>query len=513
MSARSERIAKNTGFMFVRLLVTVFIGLFTSRVVLQTLGIEDFGLNNLVGGLVVAFSFLQSALNNATSRYLTFDIGKGNLENLTKTFSMTMNSELILSAIIILLAEIIGPWFIANKLVIPEGRLSAALFVYQLSIVNFVIGLILTPYNSLIIAYEHMNFYALTSVVGVVFKLLIVYLLWLIPFDKLYVFAILGCSVTVIMSFWQVYYCRKHFPNVRYIKYWDKGLIKQFLSYSGWSLIVNMTDIAVSQCISIFFNLFKGVVANAAWGVSNQVNQQLAGFLNSFSTSYNPQIIKSYAAKDFEYFYRLIFSASKLSYFLYFGFSFPIIINIHLILKVWLGAPPPMSDVFLLLIILYTIFDSFQYPLITSVHATGYLKVHQPMMACIKLLNIPLSYLLLKLGAPVYSILVVYVSLNALCAVCRTIYLRFLIHLDLKAYARNCLLPMLLTSVVSVAIPIVCYFKLTNGWLLLLASILSFFTIYLPVIYFYALNEAEKNTVKAIVGEIGNKLKNKNYNE
>lgn len=506
MSARSERIAKNTGFMFVRLLVTVFIGLFTSRVVLQTLGIDDFGLNNLVGGLVVAFSFLQSALNNATSRYLTFDIGKGNTENLTKTFSMTMNAELILSGIIVVLAEAIGPWFIANKLVIPESRLAAAQFVYQLSIVNFVVGLILTPFNSLIIAYERMNFYALTSVIGVVFKLLIVYLLWIIPYDKLYVFAVLGCLVTLIMDGWQVFYCRKHFRDVQYVKYWDKGLIKQFLSYSGWSLLVNLTDIAVSQCISIFFNLFRGVVANAAWGIANQVNQQLSGFLNSFSSSYNPQIIKSYAAKDYDYFHRLIFSASKLSYFLYFGFAFPIIINIHLILKVWLGTPPPMSDIFLLLIILFTIFDSFQFPLMASVHATGYLKVHQPMMAGIKLLNIPISYLLLKAGAEIYCVLIVYASLNAVCAVCRTIYLHYLIRFNLWAYLREVVVKMVVVTVAAVLLPVIFYIKVANGWSLLALTTVSFFAVYLPLIYCYALSEPEKNTVRGICSKVGIKL-------
>lgn len=499
MQSRSERIAKNTGFLFVRLLVMVIIGLFTSRVVLQTLGIDDYGLNNLVGGLVTMFSFLQSALTNATSRYIAFDLGGGDKDKLSRTFSMTLNAELILAAIIVVLAELLGPWLIEVKLNIPAGRVGAAHFVYQLSIINFAVGLIMTPFSSLIVAHERMNIYAWMSIVNVVLKLLIVYLLWIIPFDKLYVLATLSTVTTLLVDAWYVWYCRKYFPDTKYIKYWDKKLIKELMSYSGLSLIVNMTDALVSQCISIFFNLFSGVAANAAWGIALQVNYQLQGFLGSFSSSYSPQIIKSYAAKDFSYFYKLIFSASKLSHFLYFGFAFPIIINIHLILKVWLGTPPKMSDLFLLLIIIFTIFDAFQYPLMNAVHATGNLKVHQPMVAGIKILNIPISYGLLKLGFPIYTVLIVYASLNAVCAVCRTIYLHYLIHLDLHAYLKDVVIKITVTSLAAIAFPIYLYFTIKNGWVLLATTTVSFFAVYIPMIYFYALNASEQSVTKNMV--------------
>ena len=498
----SERVAKNTGFMFIRMLVVVGVGLFTSREVLRVLGVNDFGIYNLVGTIVVMFTFLQAALNNATSRFITYDLGAGNTTNLQKTFSMSMNTELILAGIIMLLSEIVGVWFIEYKLHIPDGRMEAAQWVFQISLFNFALSIIRTPFNSLIIAHEHMNYYALTSIIEAVLKLVIVYLLIVLPADKLVLYALLQMGVTIAIFLWMVVYCKHHFEECHYTKYWNKGLLKCLMNYSGWSLIVNIADIAVNQSISIFFNLFYGVAANAAYGVANQVNTQLNYFITNFSQSYSPQIIKSYAAKKYDYFMKLIYSTSKLTFFLYFSVAFPIMINIRFILDIWLVNPPKMADTFLCLIVGYNIFDSFSNPLWMSVHATGYLKVHQILMGSIKIMNIPISYILLKLGFPIYTVLAVYVALNALCSIVRIIYLRTLIHLDTLDYMKKVIWQMIKIVLISIPIPLAILYFSDNRLLNLFTTSISFYLLYLPGIYFLALNAREKDLVKDMVGKI-----------
>lgn len=503
----SERVAKNTGFMFIRMLVVVGVGLFTSREVLRVLGVDDFGIYNLVGTIVVMFTFLQSALNNATSRFITYDLGAGNTSNLQKTFSMSMNTELILAGIIIVLSEIVGVWFIENKLHIPSGRMEAAQWVFQISLFNFALSIIRTPFNSLIIAHEHMNYYALTSIIEAVLKLVIVYLLIVLSSDKLILYAFLQMCVTIIIFLWMVAYCKRHFDECHYTRYWNKGLLKKLINYSGWSLVVNMVDIAVNQSISIFFNIFYGVAANAAYGVANQVSTQLNYFITNFSQSYSPQIVKSYAAKKYDYFMKLIYSTSKLTFFLYFSVAFPIMINIRFILDIWLVNPPKMADTFLCLIIGYVIFDTFSTPLWTAVHATGKLKVHQLLMGSIKVLNIPISYILLKMGFPIYTILVVYVSLNIICSIVRIIYLRTLIHLDIANYCHKVVWQMVKIVILSIPIPLTIMYISDNRLANFFTTSISFYTLYIPAIYFLALNGKEKELVKDMVGKVIAKVK------
>ncbi len=504
---KSVRVAKNTGFLFFRMLVVVIVGLFTARVVLRILGVEDYGLNNLVGGLVVMFTFLRTALNNATSRFLMFDLGKGDISNLRKTFSMSMNTEFILAIIIFVLSEVVGLWLIGHKLNIPAGRLDTALIVFQISLFNLAFGIIFSPFNALIIAHEHMNYYALTSIIDVVVKLLIIYLLLVIPGDKLIILALLQTASTIGITVWIVMYCKCNFAECKYVRYWDNRLLKAILNYSGWSLIVNMIDVAVSQSISIFVNLFSGVVANAAYGVANQVNSQLVNFINNFSSSYYPQIIKSYAAKQYDYFMKLIFSTSKLTFFFYFFAAFPMMINIKYVLKIWLVNPPVMSDTFLCLIICYYFFDSFSTPLWSAVHATGCLKVHQILMGSIKILNIPISYILLKIGLPIYTVLVVYVTLNAVCSVVRIVYLRTLIHLDIPSFFHKVIWQMVKIVAISIPVPLAIMCFSDNHLLNLFATSISFFVIYIPSVYFLALNASEQNIVKGIVGKVIAKFK------
>ena len=508
-NSRSKTVAKNTGIMFGRMILLMAIGLFTAREVLRILGVSDFGIYNLVGTIVVMFTFLQTALNNATSRYITYDLGKGDSSRLSKTFSMSVNSEILLAAVIVILTEAIGPWFIEHKLNIPENRLFAAHCVFQLSLLSSVIGIMRTPFNSTIIAHERFDYFAYSSIIEAIAKLLILYFITVSSIDKLITYAILQVFVAISIFLWMIIYCWRNFEETHYRRCWETQMLKYLTKYSGLSLLVNMIDVAVLQSFGIFFNLFCGVVANAALGIANQVNAQLNNFLQNFSQSYRPQIIKSYAAGDNRYFMNLLFSAGKLAYFLYFALAFPIMLNIDYILSLWLEEVPENTGLFICLIIGYSLLDSFSEPLWCSVHATGNLKVHQLLMGGIKLMNIPISFCLLKLGFPIYFVLVVYVTMNLMCTIVRIWWMTHLIQLNAKQYCKEVIWNIVKITIVALPIPIVlkCLIGENNFYGLIFESIV-FWIIYATVIYNWALNEKERaifNQFKSKILLISNK--------
>lgn len=506
----SKRIAKNTLYLFFRMFLVLAVGLYTSRVVLEILGVKDYGLYNVVGSIVVLFGFLQQALNNATYRYMAYGIGVGDKEVLRNTFSMAINAHLILVGIILILGETLGLWFLYNKLVIPLERMDAAIFAYQMSILCCCINIIKTPYNSSIIAHEKMNFYAYTSIIEVVLKLLIVYLLVIGDFDKLKLYSFLILVVTLLMLLWYYLQCKKLFPECHYQKHWDGSLISNMVKYSGLSIIVNLVDVSVNQSIVFFFNIFFGLVANAALGIANQVNSQLTNFLNSFTQSYGPQIIKSYASGDKKYFMNLMFSTSKFSYFLLLLVSVPVLLNIDFILKLWLKNPPENASTFFMVVIWYSLVDAYSAPLWTGVHATGNIKGHQVLMASIKILNIPLAYVLLKFGSPAWTALLLKVVLNVICSVVRPCYVRKLYGLPLSKYFKEVLGMIYLSTVIMLPLPFYLAHHMENGWSKLCLTSMLFVVIAMPVIYIVGFNAKEKKLIRSVVqNKILNCFKNK----
>ena len=495
----SNRIAKNTLYLFFRMFLVLAVGLYTSRVVLGTLGVEDYGLYNVVGSVVVLFGFLQQALNNATYRYLAYGIGQGNQDALRNTFSMAINAHLILVCIILLLSETFGLWFLHHKLVIPAERMEAANFAYQMSILCCCVNIIKTPYNSSIIAHEKMNFYAYTSIIEVVLKLFIVYLLTIGGFDKLMLYSFLILAVTAAMLLWYYVQCKRLFPECHYQRHWDGSLISNMVKYSGLSIIVNMIDVCVNQSIVFFFNIFFGLVANAALGIANQVNSQLTNFLNSFTQSYGPQIIKSYASGDKNYFMKLMFSSSKFSYYLLLFASIPVLLNIDFILKLWLKNPPENAGMFFAVVIWYSLVDAYSAPLWTGVHATGNIKVHQILMASIKVLNIPLAYVLLKAGCPAWSALLLKVVLNIVCSIVRPCYVRKLYGLPLTKYFKEVLGVIFLTTALTMPVPLYVSEIMEDGWTKFVTTSFSFVIIAVPVIYVVGLNKREKELLRNAV--------------
>lgn len=499
MSHNTQQLVKNTGFLYLRMILVMIVSLFTSRIVLRTLGFEDFGLYNVVGSVVVFLSFLQAALRNATSRYLTYDIGKGNIENITKTFSMSINAHILLAVVMLLLLEIGGIWFINNKLNVDPSRMVAAKWTFHFSLLTFCLSIIKTPFESNIIAHERMGFFAMTSIIEVFLKLAVVYMLVLLNADKLIVFSALTMCVTFVLLIWYVYYCSRRFSDSSYVFLWDREVIIKFSKYSGWSLLVNGACIARSQCINIFFNLFLGVIANAAMGIANQVISALNVFVTNFTQAFRPQIIKSWASKDYDYFHRLVFLTSKVSYLLLLMLTIPLICNLDFALSLWLGEYPAAAPIFIETIILYYLIDALQEPLVTSVHATGNLRFHQIMIATIVFLVIPISYFMLQSGSSGSSVLVLNAFSNLVCAVGRTVYMRSLIKLDIMKYLKEVILPVITISILSIPLPLYISYQMDASWNRLLLTTVISLIITLMLSYVVGLSRNEKRQVHKLL--------------
>ncbi len=471
MQNRTNTIVSNAIYLYIRMILVLVVNLYVTRIVLKNLGVEDFGIYNIVGSVVIFFSFFRGALTNATSRYLTFELGRNNRQGLQEVYSMAINCHFILSAILFLVLEIIGIWILNVQLNIPEDRMFAANILFQFSVLTFCISVIQTPFQSNIIAHERMNFYAALSIIEVAFKLGIAYYLVNTSFDKLVVYGGLLCLSAVVVVGCYVQYCKRKILDTKYIKYWDTKYVKEFASYSGWSLLVNSADVCTQQSISIFFNLFVGLVANAALGIANQINSGLLSFSSSIAQAYQPQVVKSYAAGDMNYFYKLIFAASKISFIMMFFIAVPVVVNIDYILTMWLGEYPPMASTFVKIIMIYYIFDTFQTPLIHALYATGKIRTHQIMISCIKFLVIPLMYLELKYYGSANYALAIWATGNIIGAIVRTIYMRRLIKLDIRKYTIDVVLKLALIATVILVTTSYVSSLFDNGFISLIVSL------------------------------------------
>ena len=347
----AHRALKNSLFLFARMVVVLFIGLYTSRVVLRTLGFEDYGIYNVVGSVVLFFTFLNTALTGATSRFLTYELGGGDPKKLRRTFSMAVNAHIMLALLMVLLLEAGGVWFINHKLNIAPERMAAANWCFQLSVLSLAINVMVVPFSSSIIAHEHMNYYALVSILDSLLKLGAVFTLVAVKSDKLIAYSALLLGVTVIVRLMYALYCHFRLKDCRYERCFDTKLLGQFASFSGYSLLTSSADGITIQSRNIFFNWFTGLLANAAMGVANQVIGVINGFVDTFTQAISPQIIKSYASGNWNYFMRLIFSSAKLNFILFALVSFPVALNMDFLLGIWLGEFPPYAGPFILAIL------------------------------------------------------------------------------------------------------------------------------------------------------------------
>ena len=453
----NKRIAKNTLFLYFRTFIIMLISLYTSRAVLDALGETDFGIYNLVGGIVVLFAFMNSAMSSATQRYLNFELGRGNEDGVSRIFSMSINVHIGIAALVLILGESIGLWFVMTQLNIPAERYVAAMWVYHLSLIGCCINILRIPYNACIIAYERMSFYAYVSVIEAILKLAIVFLLLVTFHDKLIEYALYMTLVIGIVNALYMVYCHRNFQTSHYVRFWDKDLFKKLMSFSGWSMFGSLATVGTSQGISILLNVFYGVTLNAAIGLANQVQSAVTSFVSSFQTAFSPQIVKTYAADQKKEFVQLICRSSRLSYCLVFIFAPALMVCIKYVLQVWLTIVPDYTAEFVCLFIVYCMIDAASGPLWVSVQASGQIKRYQLLMSILILSNLPIMLLLLYIGISPVLVVSVRVIINLITHFARILYLKKSLEFPVSYYMKDVMGRIFLMTIVSLPLTISFY--------------------------------------------------------
>ena len=422
------------------MLILMLVSLYTSRVVLAALGVEDYGIYNVVGGIVVLFTFINNAMITSTQRYLNYELGRNDLQRAKKVFAISLNIHIFIALIVLLLAETIGLWFLNTTIQYPEYREFAVQVTYQLSILTTCVKIIRAPYNAAIIAHEKMSFYAYLSIFEAILQLGIVFMLMTYSADRLILYSVLLCVVAIIVNLCYYAYCRKKFEICQYTLYKDKTLYRQLLSFSGWSLLGGVANMGASQGLNMLLNVFFGVTVNAAMGIATQVNSAVTSFVHSFQTAFNPQIVKSYASGNHSYFIKLILSTSKYSYLLLFILALPIYICCPEVLSIWLTKVPDYAVSFCRLMLIFALLDALQGPLWYSVQATGKIKTYQTLMSFMILANLPIAYICLKLGYSPNSVLVIRCIINLATLFVRLWYLNRLYKFPVMEFVNGVIL-------------------------------------------------------------------------
>ncbi|MDB0041013.1 lipopolysaccharide biosynthesis protein [Algibacter sp.] len=432
----------------------MLVSLYTARIVLIYLGIEDFGIYNVIGGVIVLLGFLHSALTNASQRFLTFEIGRNDSAQLKKTFSLIMTSHFIISLIIFMLAETVGLWFVNTQLNIAENRMTAVNWVFQFSVFTFIINILRVPYNAMVVAYEEMSFFAVVSIIETGLKLGVVFLLPVIDFDKLSLYGGLMFMVPLLSTLMYKAYCNKKFENSKYEFQWDKKLFMQLTSFSGWSMMGATANIGALQGGNILLNLFTGVVANASFGIATQVSTAVSTFSTNLLIAFNPQIIKNYSTGDNKNMFKLIIRASSYSSYLVLLIAIPFLLNTDIILNLWLKEIPEYAVVFCQLMIVYQIIDVIQAPFGTLINATGKIKIYHLWLSALLILNVPIAWYLLKIGWEPYWVLLTRVGLNFISAILRTIYVKHLVNFPSWTYFTAVILRFFIVAVPALGLSI-----------------------------------------------------------
>ena len=468
-SSANKRIAKNTLVLYVRMLFTMGISLFTSRVVLQTLGVEDYGISSVVGGVISMFTFINAAMVSSTQRYLNFELVRGDANQLRSVFSTSLQIHALIALAIIVLSETVGLWFLNEKLVIPEARMTAAMWVYQCSILSCAVSIMSTPYNAVIVAHEKMSAFAYISILDVSLKLLVVYLLVVLPFDKLIILAILNLLVQLFIRYIYTLYCHRHFPESYFQFRFNKTLFKEMFGFAGWSFWGNLAAILYTQGLNMMLNIFFGPIVNAARGIAVQVQSAVQQFVGGLQTALNPQIAISYASDNLPQMNSLMFRSARFSFLLLFFLSLPVLMETNFILTLWLKTVPDDAVIFTQIMICISLIYTTANPCIIANQATGKVKIYQMVVGGILLLILPISYVVLKLGAPAYSVFIVHFCIESLAQFSRMYMLRKLIHLPLWQYMKNIYIPIVSTVVIAIILPLVVRMQVAEGWLRFLA--------------------------------------------
>ncbi len=500
---RSRRIAKNTLMLYVRMLVLMLVGLYTSRVVLEVLGEGDYGIYNVVGGVVAMFTIISGALNSAVQRFITFEMGKPD-GNLNKVYSTAVTIQLILALAVVILAEPAGLWFIENRMTIDPARIPAAELVLHFSLLAFVINLMSVPQMASITAHERMSAYAWIGLLDGFLRLAVAFLIMKSPIDRLVYYAALMAGVVLAVRLAYGIYCRRNFPECRYRPVFDKPLIKEMFSFAGWNFIGVTSGVLRDHGGNILVNLFSsGTAVNAARGIASQLNGAVQGFVTNFMTAVNPQITKSYASGDNEYLFPLLRRSSRMSFFLLFMIALPLLFNTEYVLGLWLKDVPDHTALFVRLFLVFALSESISNPLITAMLATGKIRNYQLAVGGLQLLNVPVSYIFLKMGAIPEVTVMVAIAISQICFFVRLLMLRGMIGLDIWKYISDVYFRVLAVAALALAVPFAVCGLLPEGFAGFCLSVLICVVSACVSVFYVGCGKAERNEVLKFIRRKG----------
>ena len=500
---RVARIAKNTLMLYVRMLVLMLVGLYTSRVVLEALGEDEMGIYSVVGGVVAMFTIISGALNSAVSRFITFEMGKGEKAQLNKVYSTAVTIQLILGAIVVILAEPIGIWFINNEMTIDQARIPEAVMVLHFSLAAFVVNLMSVPQMASITAHEKMSAYAYIGILDAFLRLGTALLIMNSSGDRLVQYAALMMVTVILVRIAYGVYCRRNFEECRYRPVFDRPLIREMFSFAGWNFVGVASGVLRDQGGNILVNLFSGAAGtavNAARGMAVQLNGAVQGFVTNFMTAVNPQITKSYAAGEYSYMFTLVRKSSRMSFYLLLMLVMPLILNTEVVLGVWLKDVPAHTTLFVQLFLVFALSESLSNPMITAMLATGRIRNYQLVVGGIQLLNIPISYICLKMGAIPEVTVMIAIGLSQICLWARLIMLSRATGFPIgdfvsKVYVKSLLVVLPCAAVVPVLFELV---KPTGLWGAVYSAVISVVWTG-TVIYMIGMDTSERNMVKGLL--------------
>lgn len=506
----NKRIAKNTLALYFRTFITMIVGLYTSRIMLQALGVDDYGINNVVGGIVAMSSFLTGAVSSAIARFITYALGDGDKHRMKVVFSTSVNVMIVMSIVAVIALEILGVWFLNSQADIPDRRMTAANWVLQFSIITLVLNLISTPYNATIVAHEHMSIYAYMSIVEVVLKLGVCFAIMAFGGDRLILFAILTAAIALGIRLFYSWYCQRNFEEARYNhKLFDKSFLKEMTQFTGWYMVGNAVWVFNTQGVNMLINVFFGVVLNATRGVAVTVTGAINTFVNNFTVAFVPQITKSYASGDKERLLFLMFQGTKITWYLLFILIIPVFWEAETLLKLWLGNPPEYSDLFLR----FALFESWSMVVSFALHntilATGKLKRVQLQIALYTALIFPITWLCFLLGTPAWSSCIVFVLLNTTSKAFTLYELKRLIDFPVKNFMRQCVLRCTVVTALAFALPGVLVYLMPQTTLrfFIVVSVSMLWT--LICAYRLGLNSSERLAVRSIINKVLNRFVDK----
>ena len=498
-SDNNKRIAKNTMYLYVRMLIVMVVSLFTVRIVLNALGAEDYGIYNVVGGVVAMFGFLTSTMNSASLRFFSFYLGRQDYKRLSDYFSMSFWCFATLALTIFVIAETLGLWFVKTQLVIPSERADAAMWVYQCAVISFMFKIMTIPYNAIVIAREKMNVYAIGGLLEVFLKLGVAYILYITPFDRLKVNSVLVCLMTSTIDVFYIIYSLKYFSESWVKRFWDKRIFKEVVNYSGWSLFGAISGILRSQGINILLNIFFNPVVNAARAIAYQVSGAINHFVLNFHKAVQPQITKYYAAGEKDEFYKLLFRSSRLYFYLIFLLSLPVLMETPFILALWLKNIPEYTMLFTRLVIIIAIIDSMSYPLQTSISATGRIKSFQIVTGGLLILNLPIAWLFLTMEYPPESTMYVAMGISIIAQITRIYFSHRQNGMRVQDYLKEVLRPITVVVVFALPVPIYMESVITSGWLRFLTVTVTSLLITALVVYSVGITKGERQMIKNLI--------------